>query len=216
MEPQLIDCYNEMPHGINVIDKLNKEYEETLQEIKQLKEQCKELETTNDLLLQQCNKYKPPFVKISSLAEYNTFYGKVEAFEQFVKDIMTTIEDEGDDLSSTISDDYVSYEDSYNQNLKKKTYIYKMIQGLNKMTNDMNYEWCEYHILSNIEKMGIRHVSWILSAEQFVSDIMQMTAGYLDPRCYYICESCGQEENPVCLDLYGIARNQLLCHKCMT
>ena len=28
MEPQIIDYYNEIPHGINVIDKLNEEYSE--------------------------------------------------------------------------------------------------------------------------------------------------------------------------------------------
>ena len=28
MEPQLIDYYNEMPHGVNVIEKLNEEFDE--------------------------------------------------------------------------------------------------------------------------------------------------------------------------------------------
>ena len=215
MEPQLIDCYNEMPHGVHIINKLNEEYEEVLQEVNQLKEQCKKLETENTRILRQCKKYQPPLVKISSIAEYDTFSEKIEGFEQFVKDIMTSIEDEGDDISGTISDDYVSYEDSYNQDLKTKTYIYKMIQELNKVTNDMNYEWCEYHILSRIEKMGIRHVSWILSSEQFVSDIMQTTYGHLDSLCCYMCEKCGQEEKSVCLDFHGRDLSQLLCNSCM-
>ena len=34
MELQLIDYYNEMPHMVNVIDKLNEEYEECQEEIK--------------------------------------------------------------------------------------------------------------------------------------------------------------------------------------
>ena len=215
MEPQLIDCYNEMPHGVNVIEKLNEEYEEVLQKNKELEEQCKKLETKNKKLEEQYKKYNPPLVKISSLDEYNTFSEKIEAFEQFIKDIMTTIEDEGDDISSTISDDYISYEDAYNYGLKTKTYIHKMIQELNKITNDMNHEWCEYHILSKIEKMGIRHASWILSSEQFVSDIMRTTYGHLDSLCIYTCEKCGQEENYVCLDLYVMDLDQLLCHECM-
>ena len=33
MEPQLVDYYNEMPHGVHVIDKLNDEYEESLENI---------------------------------------------------------------------------------------------------------------------------------------------------------------------------------------
>ena len=28
MDPQLIDYYNDEPHGVNVIDKLEEEYEE--------------------------------------------------------------------------------------------------------------------------------------------------------------------------------------------
>ena len=28
MEPNMIDFYNETPHGVNVIDKLNEEYDE--------------------------------------------------------------------------------------------------------------------------------------------------------------------------------------------
>ena len=38
MEPQLIDYYNEMPHGVNVIDKLEEEYEEAMAKIKQLED----------------------------------------------------------------------------------------------------------------------------------------------------------------------------------
>jgi len=210
MEPQLIDCYNEMPFGINVIEKLNEEYEEVLQKNKELEDQYKKLETKNKKLEEQYKKYNPPLVRISSLDEYDTFSEKIETFEHFVENIMTTIEDEGDDISSTISEDYITYNDSHNKDLKTKTYIYKMIQELNKITNDMNYGWCEYHILSKIEEMGIRHVSWILSSEQFVSDIMRTTGGHLYSLCIYTCEKCGQEENSSCLDL-----DQLLCHECM-
>ena len=80
----------------------------------------------------------------------------------------------------------------------------------------MNYEWCEFHILSRIEKMGIRHMSWILSSEQFVSDIMLTTGGHLYSLGSYICERCGQEENSVCLDISpDWDLNELLCHECM-
>ena len=36
MEPQLIDYYNEMPHMVNIIDKMNKEYEEIQELIKDI------------------------------------------------------------------------------------------------------------------------------------------------------------------------------------
>jgi len=215
MEPQLIDCYNEMPFGINVIEKLNEEYEEVLQRNKELEDQCKKLETENTRMTQKYKKYNPPILKLSYLDEYNTFYEKIEAFEQFVKDIVMTIEDEGDDISSIISEDYITYIDFYNKDIKSNTHVFKMIQELNEVTNDVNLDWCEHHILSNIEEMGIRHVSWILSSEQFVSDIMQTTDGHLDSLCCYMCEKCGQEEKSVCLNFHGRDLSQLLCNECM-
>ena len=39
MEPQLIDYYNEMPHMVNVIDKMNEELAEAQARIKQLEKQ---------------------------------------------------------------------------------------------------------------------------------------------------------------------------------
>ena len=42
MEPQMIDYYNEMPHMVNVIDKMNEEYEEVIQENKILKQKLLE------------------------------------------------------------------------------------------------------------------------------------------------------------------------------
>ena len=39
MEPQLIDYYNEEPHGVHVIDKLNEEYEKLSAEKDKLQKQ---------------------------------------------------------------------------------------------------------------------------------------------------------------------------------
>ena len=44
MEPQLIDCYNDEPQGVYIINKLNEEYEEVLKKNKQLEEKSKYLE----------------------------------------------------------------------------------------------------------------------------------------------------------------------------
>jgi len=41
MQPQLIDYYNDEPHAIHIIDKLNEEYEEVMTKIKQLEEENK-------------------------------------------------------------------------------------------------------------------------------------------------------------------------------
>jgi len=38
MEPNIIDFYNETPHGVNVIDKLNEEYDELQKKYDELKD----------------------------------------------------------------------------------------------------------------------------------------------------------------------------------
>ena len=216
MEPQLIDCYNDEPQGVYIINKLNEEYEEVLKKNKQLEEKSKYLERQNDLILQQCKKYKIPPVKISSINEYDIFSEKVEAYEQFVKDIMTSIEDDGDDISRVLSEDYITYNDTSNKDTKSETYIYKMIQELNEMTGNNNYEWCENHILTRVEKMVIRHVSWIIGAEEFTEGIMETNDGFLSHQACYTCEKCGRIEESIYInDLLDMNINELLCSECM-
>ena len=41
MDPQLTDYYNEMPHGVNVIEKMNEEYAELEEKVKQLEKEMK-------------------------------------------------------------------------------------------------------------------------------------------------------------------------------
>ena len=49
MEPQIIDYYNEIPHGINVIDKMNEELEELHKKYDALKEKYDELESRDKM-----------------------------------------------------------------------------------------------------------------------------------------------------------------------
>ena len=51
MEPNMVDYYNELPSGINVIDKMNEEYET-------INNKCKSLEIQNDRLKSQIIRIK--------------------------------------------------------------------------------------------------------------------------------------------------------------
>ena len=51
MEPNMVDYYNELPSGINVIDKMNEEYET-------INNKCKNLEIQNDRLKSQIIRIK--------------------------------------------------------------------------------------------------------------------------------------------------------------
>ena len=71
MEPQIIDFYNEMPSGVNVIDKLNEEFNNLQNEYNKLK---------NEL-----EKDKPPKVLYSSYEEWDKT--NADAFKLIKKDI---------------------------------------------------------------------------------------------------------------------------------
>ena len=57
MEPQIIDYYNEMPHGINVIAKMDEEYEEAMDKIKQIEEENKQLKEELNKLTKKFEQY---------------------------------------------------------------------------------------------------------------------------------------------------------------
>ena len=69
MEPQLIDYYNDEPHGVNVIDKLNEEFEEATAKIKRLEEERDNYKFNHPLL--KALDVKEPTIIIDN--KYNPF-----------------------------------------------------------------------------------------------------------------------------------------------
>ena len=65
MEPQIIDYYNDYPSSINIIDKLNEEYE-NLRYIYEIKNK-------------KLNRYKIPYTISETLQEYKVNHGKITA-----------------------------------------------------------------------------------------------------------------------------------------
>ena len=49
MEPQVIDYYNELPHGLHVIDKMNKELEDQQKKYEKLEKSYNELKDLHNL-----------------------------------------------------------------------------------------------------------------------------------------------------------------------
>ena len=89
MEPQLIDYYNEMPYGVNVIEKMNEEYEEAMQKIKQLEEENKLLD-----------RFRIPQFKVDTIKEYKQFEKRIEEFAVRCKDIL---KDENNGLKAVLT-----------------------------------------------------------------------------------------------------------------
>jgi hypothetical protein len=127
MDPQIIDHYNGMPYGVNVIDKMNEEFNVAQREIDELKKQNKLLKD---------NIYDKPLVerfKISKeeISEYNTIVDDINR-ELDVKLHEAVNEDEELDLNKVFN----SVEDYINM-LHPKL-------GVSR-------EWCEYRIKNGLK-----------------------------------------------------------------
>jgi len=156
MEPQLIDYYNETPHGINVIDKMNEEFAE-------LQKKYLDLE-------KKINKFKTPFIHAETKEEYkeyadiicNQFKNKIKGFLYDEETGLLAVMNEfkttpsywlemysarGPYGNGKISVDKMFqaswYEFFY---LKKESCLEKIINELDLITKHKNKEWCELRI----------------------------------------------------------------------
>ena len=83
MEPQLVDFYNEMPSGINVIEKMNDELSELQKNYADLTRKYKELEQKNPQM---------PKIRVKSRDELRVYgrkvYYSVDTFTQIIRDFL--------------------------------------------------------------------------------------------------------------------------------
>ena len=141
MEPQLIDYYNEMPSGINVIDKMN--------------EELAALQKKYDYLEKKINKFKCPFIIVNSKEEYKNYDNIISnSFKETIKrhlydketGLFAIIRKEGCHyFPETLYEEFIDgwlvnhYED-------KITCKEKIIDELDNITNNKNKEWCRLRI----------------------------------------------------------------------
>lgn len=144
MEPQIIDHYNELPHSVNVIEKMNEELSETQNENEKLK---RELEGLHKFM----NRFNMPRIKVDTVEEYQLFESKLEEFKNFIEeelfgknllDIVNHYHNYG------LSDDTMPGPGCVED---ENGFIYKFINKLDELTNHVNREWCKYRILTAFE-----------------------------------------------------------------
>ena len=142
MEPQLIDYYNEMPSGINVIDKMN--------------EELAVLQKKYDYLEKKINKFKCPFIIVNSKEEYKNYDNIISnSFKETIKrhlydketGLFAIIRKEGCHyFPETLDEEFIDgwlvnhYEED------KITCKEKIINELDNITNNKNKEWCRLRI----------------------------------------------------------------------
>jgi len=146
MEPHLIDYYNETPHGINVIDKMNEEFDD-------LQKKYLDLE-------KKVNKFKTPFIHAETKEEYkeyediicNQFKDKIEGFlydeETGILAVMNVYEYDQKRLEGPWKIHEI-FENSWWVNYQcgnKETCKEEIINELDLITKHKNKEWCELRI----------------------------------------------------------------------
>ena len=155
MEPQLVDYYNELPSGINVIDKMN-------EELAELQKENAELKKENKLL----DKYRQPYFKVNTVEEYNEFS---ESFNRFKNNCRKILNDEDNGLIKVFEagihpilqhrDMFIRYIRG-NHELEYKSYpekfpniTDKLIEELNRATKNKNKEWCSYRVNTSLKEV---------------------------------------------------------------
>ena len=134
MEPQIIDHYNELPHSVNVIDKMNEELSEVQKENEKLKI---ELEGFHKLM----NRFNMPHIKVDTVEEYQLFETKLDEFvDWFRSELPENISIELEYINSKRGSSSSKYNDFITDSTNK----------LDELTNHINREWCHCRILTSI------------------------------------------------------------------
>ena len=164
MEPQIIDFYNEFPHSINVIEKMNEEFSILQKENDELKKKLKIKLKINDILKNMKDtKIISPELIYNNIEDFNndkcqeylklkyTIMGiHIDLYnpEQYYPDLMTSIIST---LCNFIKDEQPKYRPwYYNISFELYYHINYTVKALNKLTgtniHDLVYEIVRSHI----------------------------------------------------------------------
>ena len=220
MEPNIIDYYNELPNSVNVIDKMNLEFEELQNKYKQI-----------------TNKFKIPYKISKSIEEYKKYDNKIRIeFKNNVKNILLD-KDMGVEVISN-SDDLPLYRGISMEKLErglfmthysKDSLIDKIIDQLDILTDNKNKEWCKTRINTVFDILTNSKNRIYLNYEDMIEDIIFYIfngngEGCLPEVYNQLCidvsipnikDEDGYIYNPICSNsgLYSIL-NFMICSKC--
>ena len=139
MEPQIIDYYNELPQSVNVIDKLNQEYDE--------------LQSKYEYIKSITDRYIAPFQIAKTYDEYKK-YEKIldkelsENFKEILKDVecgilaIYNIDLCHTNLYHNVSHNSWVYICSKYKSPNQEWFKDKLINELDNITKNKNRKWC--------------------------------------------------------------------------
>ena len=127
MEPQIIDYYNEFPHSVNVIDKLNEEYDE--------------LQNKYDYIKWMNSGYIAPILIVTTIHDYIKYRGYFDfEFPNKVEEILNDKEKGIRPLFDGVFRDLFFYLEELDWCIEK------IIDELNNITKNKNKTWCENRV----------------------------------------------------------------------
>jgi len=191
MEPQIIDYYNETPHGINVIDKLNEEYSE--------------LQSKYDTIKSITDRYIAPIHIAKTFDEYKK-YEKIlnEEFPEKIREILNDkeygllkilkIRGFSDCLYTRCL--YTRFK--FLQNPEREFFIDKIVNELDNITKNKNRKWCEDRIdlaleicLSKYDTINDKNSEEIIDdlINHIVNDWDDLTSFYIETIEFYTNEN---------------------------
>lgn len=119
MESQIVDFYNELPHGINVIDKMNEEFSQLQKENEIIKEKLNSLPK-----LDYMKNFQMPVIIYDNYKEYLTYISLIDTIGRFP---------------------IFHHDNAFDVEFNNKD-IQNIILALNVLTMGQNPIWCEYRV----------------------------------------------------------------------
>jgi len=221
MEPQIIDFYNEYPNIINVIDKMNEEYEILKLDHEILNNKYNIIQSRKKI-----DKYKIPYKISESLQEYYDYKYKIDfEFRFILKDILE--EDEtgilaicGDVEETTdINIDKLKRGLFINQ-YRKYSLIDEIINAFDNLTDNINKKWCKTRVHTIFDVLYMNNTTYS-NYEEMIDDIIQYffsdNSKFLPDKYNELChkitfEPDNKPDSIICnLDLL---LNYMKCSKC--
>jgi hypothetical protein len=178
MEPQLIDYYNDEPHGFHIIEKLNEEYEKLSSQKEQLQKQYDSLKHEHDSLNSQIRHLRLPCIPNKEL---------IEEFQDYVTSLLQSIEDDiGTDrvLTELCNSLKLDNDLEIDVPLPTEAYFTRISVRLNEVTGNKNSLACKRYIRNCISELCVEHMDWICVIETIIEKIMEDLYYWFD-----ICDS---------------------------
>lgn len=168
MEPQMIDHYNEFPHSVNVIDKMNEELSEVQKELERLKEKCKMM-----------NPYIPDFnIILICKEQLNDYLELFDKIRENIRDYLYLYKKEG-----VIADEEYDLKDLFENSNELIDILYNRLNE-NGSNLNISQEWCEYRIDNALDKfkpiVELQKYWWENMIKDDISDdIIEMIINYI-------------------------------------